>query len=179
MSTFLKLTCCKTFAGVILIFFISVTFVHAQCTVTKAEKNGIIIFKTAESYQYVRARNRYNGIAIQIIAKSKSGDVDYIVSFKYTGGLSSPNPVRMNFGFDNEQKLNTKIKLIKVKKTDNANLVTRYYEAYPTPSEIEQLKQNPLKYFEFIFTKSTSVSINVNDTAVMQTQINCIQLQVK
>ena len=105
--------------------------------------------------------------------------MDYTVSFKYTGGLSSPNPVSINFGFDNEQKLNTKIKLIKVQKTDNANLVTRYYEAYPTPNEIEQLKQDPLKYFEFIFTKSTSVSINVNDTAIMQTQINCVQQQVK
>ncbi|MDB5062054.1 MAG: hypothetical protein JWP67_1897 [Mucilaginibacter sp.] len=178
MSTFLKLTC-KTFAAVIIVFFISATFVHAQCTVSKAEKNGIITFKTAESYQYVRMKNRYNGIAIQIIAKSKSGDVNYTVSFKYTGGLSSPKPVSMNFGFDNEQKLNTKIKLIKVQKTDNANLVTMYYEAYPTPNEIEQLKQDPLKYFEFIFTKSTAVSINVNDPAVMQTQINCLQLEVK
>ena len=178
MSTFLNLTC-KIFTGIILIFFISSTFVHAQCTVSKAEKNGIITFKTAESYQYVRVRDRYNGIAIQIIAKSQSGNVNYTVSFKYTGRLSSPNPVSMNFGFDNEQKFNAKIKLIKVQKTDNANLVTRYYEAYPTPNEIEQLKQDPLKYFEFIFTKGTSVSINVNDPAVMQTQINCLQDQVK
>jgi hypothetical protein len=178
MSTFLKLTC-KTFAGVILILFISATFVHAQCTVSKSEKNGTITFKTAESYQYVRIKNRYNGIAIQIIAKSKSGNVNYIVSFKYTGRQSSPNPISMNFGFDNEQKFNSKIKLIKVQKTDNANLVTRYYEAYPTPNEIEQLKQDPFKYFEFIFTKGTSVSINVNDPAVMQTQINCLQDQFK
>jgi hypothetical protein len=105
--------------------------------------------------------------------------VNYIVSFKYTGRQSSPNPVSMNFGFDNEQKFNSKIKLIKVQKTDNANLVTRYYEAYPTPNEIEQLKQDPFKYFEFIFTKGTSVSINVNDPAVMQTQINCLQDQFK
>jgi hypothetical protein len=178
MSTFLKVTC-KIFAGATLIFFTSAKFVHAQCTISKAEKNGMIIFKTAESYQYVRMGNRYNGIAIQIIAKSKSGDVNYTVLFKYTSGLLSPKPVSMNFGFDNEQKLNTKIKLIKVQKTDNANLFTRYYEAYPTQYEIEQLKQDSLKYFEFIFTKSTSASINVNDPAVIQTQINCLQRQVK
>lgn len=158
---------------------ISTVTAYAQCTVTKTEKNGVVNLRTTENYQYVKAGANYNALAISLMVKHKGTDVNYAVSFKYTGNRLSPNPVSVAFAMANDKKVETKLKLIKVQKTDNAKLTVRYYEAAPTPADIEILKQLPLKSFEVAFTARAPVSISVNDPTIIQSQIICLQRELK
>lgn len=172
MSTFLK-----TFFSIVILFICSSNNVLlAQCSINKTVKNNITTAETADRYQYLRTGKQYYGLSIKTVLVKKAELKTYTVVIKYTGGILNAQPSNINFNLTDNYVLVANLKLVKSLKVDDSKVSTKVYEINLPDSDIDRLKQTPLKQISIILNKNTApVIITVDDGALIQNQISCLQ----